>query len=459
MTDKPEVKSNKTVAQELEDAIKILTETDKAEISPEKILELRKTLNPYGRTIEGSDRYMNFSITLIETEWWKKFLTTGMIAFLNRGCDEYLVPDGMAVHSVYDCIDDPSLLDTPELVANGKDEKIKTLYQENRESFKKRLVIKEFLEYMFQFNPDEHVRSAYKPNPEDGERKPVRSMAAKLATEHLKRTSKEYKNSALRAEDTKTTIDYTPEPKKKTKKVIKYITDQDGKKKKTVVEVPLGDKKIIDSKGFDETVQNTTREFIPSHDMFGKFKSYYENHFEELKEATIDLYCEKPYLEYAVNPYSWHDSAEQAEAFKQKHRDEVISNVYTARSGMWNVFTCYKDQRENTSFYNSQTSVIEEILKQTELDAKLGADMVKNTVVKKKKQNEIEVGPDAPTFQKWKRESSTIRNAEKPIGHISSDDIPDDAVEVPVWRLAKSGTQLVRDRIFTKAGAPTVAKE
>jgi hypothetical protein len=64
---------------------KLLAGADK-----DQILELRKKLNPYGRTIKGSDEFVNLSITAISHKWWERFLVTALIGYLNRRCDEIL---------------------------------------------------------------------------------------------------------------------------------------------------------------------------------------------------------------------------------------------------------------------------------------------------------------------------------------------------------------------------------
>ena len=88
-------------AEQLEKVLK-LNDKDLSNVDANQILELRKNLNPYGRTIQGSDNYLNFSITQVSQEWHKKFMTTSFIGFLFRMCNEWKVPNGVPVVSVYD---------------------------------------------------------------------------------------------------------------------------------------------------------------------------------------------------------------------------------------------------------------------------------------------------------------------------------------------------------------------
>ena len=142
-----------TTAERIDLYLKALSNDDLSKLDQEKVLEMRKRLNPYGRTIAGANKFLNFSITQITHEYWKKFITTAMIGFLNRMCDEWKVPNGVPVVSVYEFLENPILLDTPALAIEKKNESTIKDYEFNREWMKKRIIVKEFLEEMFQFNP------------------------------------------------------------------------------------------------------------------------------------------------------------------------------------------------------------------------------------------------------------------------------------------------------------------
>jgi hypothetical protein len=457
------------MAAELDAILSELKEKDLAELPPDKILELRKKVNPYGRTIEGSDNYLNFSITQISHEYWKKFITTSMVAFLNRMCDEWKVPEGVPVIPVYEYLEDKTKLETPKLIIDRKVEKSIKEWEFNRKWMEKRIIVKEFLEEFLQFNPDEHVRSAYRPNRGDKTRDPVDTPAGDLAVKHLSASDKEFaakenlynevmkmkddkktdevKTSDKKTDEVKTSDKKTDEVKKESK--VKVVIDKDGRKKLVRTHAP---DKI---KGVDPTVAETTREMIPPHDIFGRFKLYYTSNYEQLRDAVKDLYCEKPDLELAINPYSWHDSADKAEDFKKKHRNEVIAEVFTAHSGKWNFFDTFKEQRDNVNFYNDSTIVLEEIMKQNERDGKLAKDMMAKAVKKKKKVNELLDGPDAESFKKWRQQNSEINKlGASYLGGQASDDCPTDAVQVDVWKVAKGGMEIAKEHFFTQAETP-----
>jgi hypothetical protein len=464
-------KTEESVMSEFEKMLKTIKDTDLSELSPDKIINIKKGLNPYGRTIEGSDKFLNFSITQIQHEYWKKLIITGFVGFLNRMVDEWKVPDGIPVVSVYEYLEDKSKLDTPQGVLEKGDKSTQYDYDFNRKWMEKRIVVKQFLEEFLQFNPDEHVRSAYRVNRGDNTRKPIETMAGKLATQHLMATDKEFRareelyqevqaQKKQQEEKKEAEKKQAEEQKVLTKKVKKIIKGRDGKNKTILVEVPIGDttKKLVDGK--DPTISTTVREFIPPHDTFGRFKLYLHSNYEELRDATNDLFCEKPEFELAINPYSWHDTEDEAELFKKKHRNEVIAEVFTAHSGKWNFFDSFKEQRENVNFYNDKTIILEEMIKQQKRDEELGRDLMKKRIDKVKRKNIIEAGPDAESFKKWRAQNSEISKIDNAyIGDQADAECPDDGVQVDVWKVSASSLQVTKDKFYSLAEAPTFVKE
>lgn len=427
--------TNKQLANEIANLLEEVDDEYLNELNEEEILELRKKLNPYGRTIEGSDKYLNFSITQISHEYWKKFIISAMVGFLNRMNDEWKVPEGLPVISVYEYLEDPSKLDTPKNVLEKGHQRIINDYEFNREWMKKRVIVKEFLEEMFQFNPQEHVRSAYRPCRSDPERAPINTPAGKLAVEHLKKTDSEFKSKEELYEDVQNTTS-------KTQSDMQPIRDTQHTTSTT---------------GKDKTVSYTTREFLPPHDMFGRFTLYYKENYEQLRDFVKDAYAEKPDLELAINPYAVHDTEEEAEAFKKKHRNEVIAEIFTAHTGKWCFFDSFKKQRENVNFYNDNTIILEEMIKQLERDERLGQDLMKKRVAKAKRRNVLLDGKDAESFKKWREQNSTIKNLKAEyLGDTVDDECPSDAIQVDVWKVNKTGDELIKDRFYTKAEAPVL---
>ena len=465
---------NTADTNEMMSILRELGDEDLSRLPAEEVLKLRKKLNPYGRTIEGSNQYLNFSITQIKHEYWKKLITSAMIAFLNRMNDEWKVPEGVPVVPVYDYLKDPSKLDTPEGVLKKGYQKTIDEYNFNRKWMAKRVIVKEFLEEMFQFNPEEHVRSAYRPCSADPTRKRIDTPAGKLAVEHLKRNDKEFRASEELYAETQNTNNVSGgnvKMKKIVKKIknkktgaIKYIEklvpvdNQTNNQTNNQNSVDVG-KKLSDNMT-DPTCSRQVREFLPPHDMFGRFKMYMESNYEDLRDFVRDAYCEKPDFELAINPYAVHNTEEDAELFKKKHRNEVIAEVFTAPFGKWCFFDSFKEQRENVNFYNDNTIIIEEMIKQIKRDEMLGQDLMKKRVEKVKKKNVAEEGPDSESFKKFISQNQDIKSmGAEYLGHKADDDIPEDAVQVDVWKVAKGGLEITKDKFYSASEAPTFVKE
>jgi len=421
---------------------KILEELDLEklnELSDEKVLELRKKLNPYGRIIEGSDRYLTFSYTDLREQYLKKLLVTSLVGFLNRMNAEWKVPEGIPVVHPYDYVQDKSTLESPDTY---KDPLAKTEAIENLKHMEKRVVVQEFLESLFQFDPDEHVRSAHRPAPTDPERKPVNTPAGKLAVKHLMKTNKKFRE--------------TTEKQQALDELKASASGETKKEEEETKEVETPTKPISD-------VERHTTEMIPPADTFGRFTRYFEANYDKLREVTNDLYCEKPDLDRAICPHSWHESRDEADKYINKHKDEMVTEVFPAMSGAWNFFAPFEKVRESTRYFNSQTIVLEEMVKQIEQDSKLGQDLMKKRVAKKKKKNIEQVGPDAPGFAKWKKNNNTLKD----MGVIENDnessyvddECPDDGIQVDVFSFSKGGREVQKSHFYSEAEKPVIGDE
>ena len=94
-------------AAELSKLLDELDDESLAKLDDAEVLKMRKKLNPYGQTIEGSGNILTFSYTDLQSKYQQKLITTSIIGFLNRMCDEWEVPTGVPVIPVYDYVKDP----------------------------------------------------------------------------------------------------------------------------------------------------------------------------------------------------------------------------------------------------------------------------------------------------------------------------------------------------------------
>ena len=160
-----------------------LTDDEVKEIS-DKLHDIRRRTNPLSSNINTTgDEELLFLYTPMSRDYMNKLIITAIIGYINRACDEWGVPDSVPVVPVYDYIKNPSLINPPNPVNDDTkvDPELLKEYEINKEQMGKRLVVKEFIEYLFQYDPDENVRSAYSPNKKDPERKIVITPASHMA--------------------------------------------------------------------------------------------------------------------------------------------------------------------------------------------------------------------------------------------------------------------------------------
>jgi hypothetical protein len=430
------------------DLEKLLSELDEESLDKlnyDDVLEMRKKLNPYGRTIEGQGNYLTFSFINLQEKYMEKLLFTGLIGFLNHACDIYKVPENIPVIPVYEYLKNPDLLQ--DFHRDWKmTEKIERDIKENEEAMAKRVIIKEFLESLFQFNPDEHVRSVYRPCPKDIDREILETPAANISVEMLKKRDIQFRKEMLEYDRAL----HLREMSMKDSKIYKE-TEPLVSRKLLLPDLHYSKVRFGDWKKKDLNLLRSVCEMIPPHDIFRNFRNYYETNYDKLREAVLHLYCDKPEFDIAINPYQWHESDDSAVEFQQKHKDEVIADIHKAVSGKWNLLAPFAKVRETAKYFNKNTAVLEEIMKQQEMDAKLGADIMRKRIKKKKRKNIQEEGPDSEAFRKWRAENSTLKDMG--VEEIKEDE-EDDGVKVDVFRI-KDG-KLQKSHFYTQAEDPKV---
>jgi len=445
-----------------------LSAEDIESMPADTVNKLLHDINPYGCVSEESTGCVNLSFTNLTERRMHNFTMTALVGFLHRMNDEWDTPPEVPVIPVYEYLADPSKLDTPQTILESKDRHAADAYEYARKKMQEKIIVKKFLEFFFQFNPDEHVRSAYRPNPADKSRTPIQTMAGRLATEHLRATDREFRTAESVANTGKPLVP-----------VQKILRAKNGEKRTiTRMVTPEEAAELVKSNAWehaervsvhqnvpDATVADTVRDFIPPHDTFGRFRRYTQANYEALNEACDDLYCEKSEFMVAIQPISAHladgpngqTPEQQAEDFKKKHGGEFITSVFTLRFGKWNVIEPFKAVRESVSYYNDNTQLLEEMTKRLEQDEKLGRDLMRKRVTKAKAKNVEQQGPDDPAFVAWRKQNTELSKlGAEHIGDMVDSDVEDDVIEVPVWVATEGGTKLKRTAFYTAAEAPTL---
>jgi hypothetical protein len=200
----------------------------------------------------------------------------------------------------------------------------------------------------------------------------------------------------------------------------------------------------------DDKARERVTEMIPPADTIFRIMNYAQANFEPLIGAVYDIYNRTtPIFDVAINPYAWHDDEKKARQFVEKHKGEVLTSIYIAHSGKWNMFSPYRQVRDNTDFYTDNTRLLKEMALQIEADAKLGQELMRKRVKKTKKKNIAEAGPDAPGFAKWKKSSGALKS-------LGVEEVPQDEslLEVDVFTIAKGGKEMKKETQYIEAEPP-----
>lgn len=132
--------------------------------------------------------------------------------------------------------------------------------------------------------------------------------------------------------------------------------------------------------------------FIPPKDTFHNFQYYMDSNYEELSGVTQHLYgLAKTDLDVAILPCGVFPSLEEADDFVQRNKDLVISDIRTLKVGKWNLIEAYKANRDAIEAYRG--TIVEDILEQVKEDTKIGSELTINRVTKRRREKAKKTRP------------------------------------------------------------------
>jgi len=187
--------------------------------------------------------------------------------------------------------------------------------------------IEEFLYEYLVFNPDNHVKCAYKPNYKDPSRTPLK----------------------------------------------------------------------IDKKSGMIVDEEFERKLIPPIDTFKRWERYREAHYEELRQATDDIYCEKSDFEWAIVPlemFEGENAKEKAEEWQRKHSKEVDFSIRTCYFNVVGLLGPWEQNRDAQNYYTKDTEVLKRMMDTHMEEERFASQMTKERMKKKKAENVAENGGD-----------------------------------------------------------------
>jgi hypothetical protein len=412
-------------------------------IDEKKLAALRTKINPYNVSIcEQDTHFVAFSYTLPQYEYLVKQITVSLVGFLNSAVDEWNVPAGVPPVSVYDYVKNPKIVD--EMTADWtKDEKVKEKLKKNDDFMKNRIVVKQFLEYLFQYDPNEHVRSAYSvPDPQE-DRKEVVTPAAVLAIKEDTSTDRVRLLQDRRMQNLMNMAKSAQKGRPYSLARFNFLTDS------RITQEQF--RKFIGTDEKDINISNVVQEMIPPVDMFHNFKNYCDVNHEKIIEATDILYSELHDLNIAILPAFVSKSQQSVLSFIEKYKSEMTVPIYVAQTGKWTILESYKKNREVTDYVSKDSLLIKRMMEQRVKDAKTGKDMMEKQVKVKRKNHESEHGKAGKLVEKWQNFKKTQEGDDTAVGGIDLssivDDDDDENVELPIFRINKGGLSINKSKV------------
>ena len=341
----------------------IINDTDSVDnLSREETENLLKRVNPYGVIVENEPACFNVMFTNWREEFLKRLMLTCTTAYNFRMSKEW---DGGKL-SDYKSPND---------------------------------VVKAFLSNQFEFDPDRHVDSEIKrsKNSKDPERKDLETAKLENMRTAKQKTvnNKKIKENLVNSINEFRQLDNDTESNKLINEHLDKIINSINKLR------------LVNSNAEIAHIYDVD---MPS-DIFYNFTRYYQNNYEELRDAHEILFSEKPDIEAAIQPikaFTGETRFEDAEYHRDKNNQQFITSTYTLENNKWNLLGPFKQNQKRIDFYNKDTEIIKLMFKKIEEDHKLGADMMKKRVRKAKQTNIDELGPDSEGLKNYKKAMGTL---------------------------------------------------
>jgi hypothetical protein len=152
-----------------------------------------------------------------------------------------------------------------------------------------------------------------------------------------------------------------------------------------------------------------SRSVVPPDDTFFRLRRYTENHYEELRQATDDIYAETSNFEFAAVPLETFEGDDPKEVdkrvgeYQRKYADEFETDILALQFNKWSLLDSWEENRKVYDFFTAKTEIIRRIIEKNEEDAKIGDKINKLRQEKKKRENTEKHGPDASGLEQVKK--------------------------------------------------------
>jgi hypothetical protein len=441
------------------------------ELTDEQAIEVDKFLNPYGATLYGDEKYTCVSFTNLKEKYMQRLLMTGFVGFIYQMNKEYEIDEDDLKSEYLDQLNKDDFYEMIPHPDSSNKEFLNTLNKTLYVECKYEYLHNKFLSLEEETKEDEETyQNNYKIS--EDEEMELQTTVNKELEKRIQPTkyfnnekylAKKYELIKKQSDAEKEVISrflnkfFKYNPSEHTSEVISNSNDPERKKPKS----------------------STFLDVVPPNDTYGRFQYYFDVNYEDLREAVFYLYNEKPDIEVALNIYESFPTLDECTEYINKNKDKVITNIMTLTNYKWNLLGPFKQNRDRISFYNENTQVLENILKQQEEDAKMGKKLLDDRIRKKKVKNVKEYGKTDPAVAKYLKdhpseisinahkveikEDTVVVTEEFEVSEsgakVDDEGTPEDAIEIGVTSINLKDNKISTTKIYTKAHAPELPKK
>jgi hypothetical protein len=408
------------------------------ELSDEQIVELHKSLNEHG-FVETTDKsYANISIFNWRDAYMRRLITTAFVGFLYRRMGEYVPKSVELLEVEYSrkiAEDSAALAERDKMIKNITD--------------KTRSGVKKFLDSVFEFNPEEHLRAASTKELSTI----IDSWRSKLEPKPEPADLGGYQAALSAVETLRATL-----------KVVHGEAAAIISRKIRQLEETLSLYGLAGAYSDTEPAIRATPV-----EVFYDFDRYLNNTYEQLREVTHQLYLERPDIEFSIIYHGSFDSPEAAREFRLKNEEVIKHDVLTIENHGITMLGPFNENRERAEFYNKNTVLLKGMMEQLERDQRLGKDLIEKRVKREKGKDIAKHGPDAPGLANYINAINTTKDLGAKKGLTPEEqekladamrekeqyEVPDDAIQMDTFYVAEgeNGPEMRRSIAYTRAEA------
>ncbi len=385
------------------------------ELNENEIAAAKKEINHLATAFTDSQCFANITLIGMRDTYLRGFYSTALIGYIFRQAYEYEhTATTISIMEEFTKATEHLQANSPEL-AEAVAERDKTIKSKQAEA-KKHVI--DFLGQAFTYNPDRHVRGAHL----DDAGRAIPERVAQYNQLHNRVNT--YLKSApeiqrrLEANSEKT-IEYAVGAIMSTKTLAEQAitavaaahdaitaghstADALGLLTKQYAELVRISEDVGKIAGPLSAAQSAAALRVePPADMFYQFNRYIDNNYEYLRVITDLCYPYVSDIEFGITLHSIHDTAEEANEFRETHQAEFVLPVQTVASGGMTLFGPFKQNRDKVNYYNKNTELLRKMTEYHESATRLIDDMNKKRISNDKKKNIADVGPDDEELKEY----------------------------------------------------------